>query len=350
MALLVNACRPTSPLFRDTLKQTEKATKNAIKEKQTPVLSGDSEEASPEPMVETRVALVITDDRAKGIHEAIALLGLGGFTSDRVLLKPNFNSADASPGSTHPITLRALVGELYEMGATSILVGDRSGMGNTRAVMNQIGVDRLAAELGFELVPFDELEDAQWTVIRSSDHYWSDGFAVPRLLLETPRIVQTCNLKTHQYGGHFTMALKNSVGLVAKTTKNQDHDYMRELHSSTHQRKMIADINTAYQPDLIVMDGVEAFVSGGPAKGRTVSPKVILAGTDPVAMDAVGVSILRLFGTTPEVNQGSVFDQEQIARAVELGLGVSSPQGIALLTTGDEGEEFAGQIRSILLA
>jgi uncharacterized protein (DUF362 family) len=96
------------------------------------------------------------------------------------------------------------------------------------------------------------------------------------------------------------------------------------------------------------MDGVEAFVDGGPAVGKKVSPSVVLAGTDPVAIDAVGVAILRLFGTTPQVSQGKVFEQEQIARAVELGLGVESPDRIVMVTGDAESEAYASQIRPFL--
>jgi len=91
---------------------------------------------------------------------------------------------------------------------------------------------------------------------------------------------------------------------------------MQELHSSTHQRRMIAEINAAYTPALIVMDGVEAFISGGPDVGERASPEVILAGTDRIAMDAVGVALLRYFGCQTEAGKGKIFEQEQIARAV----------------------------------
>jgi uncharacterized protein (DUF362 family) len=56
----------------------------------------------------------------------------------------------------------------------------------------------------------------------------------------------------------------------------------------------------------------------------------MLAGTDRVAMDAVGVAILRHFGTTSEVSAGDIFSQAQLARAAELGLGVRSPSDIQL--------------------
>jgi uncharacterized protein (DUF362 family) len=263
------------------------------------------------------------------------------------LLKPNFNSADAAPGSTHPDVLRTLVTELQDMGSRSITVGDRSGMGDTWRVMRQKGVFDLANELGFNTVIFDDLEESDWVLQQSGDFYWSNGFAVPGLLLDTESVVQTCNLKTHRYGGHFTLSLKNSVGFAAKRV-NGGPDYMSELHSSPHQRHMIAEINTAYQPSLIVMDGVEAFVEGGPANGKKVASEVVLAGTDRIAMDAVGVAILRLFGTTPQVSQGTIFEQEQIARAVELGLGVDAPEKIQIITSDADSEAYASRIQDVL--
>jgi uncharacterized protein (DUF362 family) len=144
------------------------------------------------------------------------------------------------------------------------------------------------------------------------------------------------------------MSLKNSVGLAAKWVPGDSYNYMNELHGSPHQRRMIAEVNAAYQPDLIVLDGVEAFVEGGPAQGKKVDAQVILAGTDRVAMDAIGVAILRYFGTTPAVSRGSIFQQEQIARAVELGLGVDGPEKIELVTDDPDSAAYAAQIREIL--
>src|SRR5262249_31758324 len=101
-------------------------------------------------------------------------------------------------------------------------------------------------------------------------------------------------------------------------------------------------------PDLVVLDGVEAFTTGGPDQGKLVNANVVLAGTDRVAVDAVGVALLRYFGTTPEVSQGAIFDQEQIARAVQLKIGVSSPSQIELVTGDKESADYAKQIRAIL--
>jgi uncharacterized protein (DUF362 family) len=197
-------------------------------------------------------------------------------------------------------------------------------------------------------VVLDELTANDWELIQQPESHWQQGFAVPRLLRNSAGIVQTCCLKTHRYGGHFTLSLKNSVGLAAKYVPGQPYNYMRELHSSPNQRRMIAEINAAYRPDLIVLDGVEAFVNGGPDQGKLLNAGVILAGTDRVAVDAVGVALLRHFGTTPEVSQGAIFDQEQIARAVQLKIGVAGPAQIELVTGDRDSAEYAKPIRALL--
>lgn len=296
----------------------------------------------------SQVALVRTGDRAQGVRRAIELLGVNPVRGNRVLFKPNFNSADPAPASTHPDIMRSILLALDDMGARSVTVGERSGMGDTRQVLQQRGVFNMAEELGFATVVFDEIAEEDWIVRRSGDFHWSDGFAVPRQLLDAECVVQTCNLKTHRYGGHFTLSLKNSVGFAAKKVSSGGFNYMTELHRSPYQRHMIAEINTVYSPALIVMDGVEAFLNGGPAQGKKAQTDVVLVGTDPIAMDAVGVAILRLFGTTAEVSKGKIFEQEQIQRAVELGLGAAGPEMIDLVTGDAESLAFAGQVQGML--
>jgi uncharacterized protein (DUF362 family) len=240
--------------------------------------------------------------------------------------------------------------ELQEMGAKAITVGDRSGMGSTQSNLEKLGVFRLAQELGFDVVNFDRLYEARdWVMIQPPDSHWKRGFPFPRCCLQADAIVQACCLKTHQFGGHFTMSLKNTVGMVGKSVPMTPTNFMEELHEAGHQRAKIAEINTAYTPALIVLDGVEAFTAGGPATGKLVTPEVVLAGTDRIAIDAVGVALLRYFGTTAAVAQGPIFGQEQIARAVELGLGVDSPYKIELVTADAESAAYAEQIRQVLL-
>jgi len=81
---------------------------------------------------------------------------------------------------------------------------------------------------------------------------------------------------------------------------------------------------------------------------HSARPGVVIAGRDRVAVDAVGVAVLRLMGTTPEVSAGEVFQQEQIRRAVELGIGVDSPEKIELVVPDAESQAFAESVASLL--
>jgi uncharacterized protein (DUF362 family) len=121
---------------------------------------------------------------------------------------------------------------------------------------------------------------------------------------------------------------------------------MKELHSSPHQRKMIAEINAAYKWDFVIMDGVISFVDGGPMEGTRKDSNVFVAGTDKIAIDAVGVALLRMLGTTQEVTKGPIFEQEQIARASELGIGISSFDEIEFLTDSNDSAEIVDQIQA----
>jgi uncharacterized protein (DUF362 family) len=299
----------------------------------------------------TKISLVRTGDRTEGTRKAIDLLKINPVKGKAVVLKPNFNTADPAPGSTHNDTLRALIIKLKEMGARKITLAERSGPGpTTHDNMERKGIFVMAKELGFEILDLQAMGREGWVLIKSKDSHWKDGFLFPKIYRGAEAIVTTPCLKTHQFGGHFTLSLKLSVGMVPPGLgpNTGEYPYMNELHSSKFQREMIAEINTAYQTDLIVLDGVDAFVAGGPHMGTRVKADVMLGGSDRVAIDAVGVAILRLLGTTPEVSQGKIFEQDQIKRAAELGVGIKSAKEIEVVTGDKESEEFAERVRGEL--
>jgi len=262
-----------------------------------------------------------------------------------VALKANYNSTDPFPASTHPDTLAALVRAIQAAGASTVTLAERSGMGDTRRVLEERGVLRLASDLGFHAVVLDESGRDGWTKVEEPGLHWEQGFWISREFMTAGCVVQTCCCKTHRFGGHFTLSLKNSVGLVARKVPGDAHDYMQELHTSPHQRKMIAEINRFYPVTLVVMDATTGFASGGPDRGRLVTPGVILAGTDRVAIDCAGIALLRSFGSTPEVMQGRIRDLEQIARAAELGVGTADPARIRLEPLDRTSEGIADEIR-----
>ncbi len=125
---------------------------------------------------------------------------------------------------------------------------------------------------------------------------------------------------------------------------------MRELHgaSKTHMRRMIAELHQAFKPQLIVMDGVDAFVDGGPSRGKLVPAGVIIAGTDRIAVDAVGLAVLKQLGSNNAIMSTRIFEQEQIQRAVELGIGITKPEQIKIVTGDKESRAYADILKGTL--
>jgi len=261
----------------------------------------------------------------------------------RVALKANYNSYDPFPASTHIDTLGALIDGFKDKGADLVLA-ERSGMGDTKKALVETGVLELAKKKEIEVVLLDDLKSIDWLKINPEASHWNRGFLFPKLFHDADFIVQTCCLKTHRFGGHFTMSLKNSVGMVSKFDPEDGYNYMSELHSSRYQRQMIAEINTAYEPEFIIMDGIKGFSTGGPDKGTLIEPSIMIASRDRVALDAAGVAVLRTYGTTPEVTGGRIFAQEQTARAAELGIGVASADGIEIISVNTEAEDICSKI------
>jgi len=293
----------------------------------------------------SKVTFAGTQDRNKGVAASIQALGINPVKNKDVLIKPNFNTADHVPGSTHNDTLAALIEVVWKMGAKTVRLGERS-YPLTREVIAQKGVLPLLEKLEVEVVDFDDLPAEDWVKVDAEGSHWQDGFRVARPILESDCLITTCCLKTHQFGGVFTMSLKNHVGVVPTT--RHGYDYMRELHSSPHQRKLIAEINAPFRPDLVVLDGIEAFVDGGPANGKRANGNVFLASTDRVAIDAVGVAVLKSLGSNTAIMDTKIFDQEQIARAADLGLGACSSSDIDLIAADDASREYRDRVAAIL--
>jgi len=283
----------------------------------------------------SRVALVRTDDRQNGVKASLKALGINPVKGKKVLIKPNFNTADPFPGSTHNDTLVALVKEIWERGAKSISLGERS-YPPSREVMEKKGILPIMDKLNVKVIDFDDLQDKDWVLFKPRESHWVNGFRIARPILDAECLVSTCCLKTHQFGGIFTLSLKLHVGVVP--TSRHGYEYMRELHSSPHQRKMIAEINEPFKPALVILDGIEAFVDGGPMTGKRAKGEIFLASTDRVAVDATGVAVLKLLGSNTSIMTPKIFEQEQISRAVNLGLGASSPSEIEVIAADEKSQ------------
>src|SRR4030042_3258314 len=127
----------------------------------------------------SRVALVKTGDRKNGVKTSLKVLNINPVKGKNVLIKPNFNTADITPGSTHNDTLVALVEEVWEMGAKSVSLGERS-YPPTREVMEKKGVLPILDKLNVKVIDFDHLEEKDWVLFKPKKSHWPNGFRIAR--------------------------------------------------------------------------------------------------------------------------------------------------------------------------
>lgn len=255
----------------------------------------------------------VEQDLLSSVRTSVELIGgLEKVVSagDRVMVKPNFNSSDPYPGSTDLDFLRTVVHLIKEAGA-KVTVGESAGgiWRPTRIVLDKLGAVRALAEMGVEVIAFDD-RPRDWVTVKIGGDYLHE-VTVPRSAYEADRIIYVPCMKTHVIA-RFTLSLKLAMGIIHPGQR-------RGLHVRNLEQK-VAEINLVWQPDLIIMDGRKAFVSGGPGKGELVEPGVIMASGDMVAID---VEALKILGSYEANNRllPNPCDSLQIATALRHGLG-----------------------------
>ena len=124
----------------------------------------------------SQVFLIGSSDREAAVRSLVKHAGLGGLSGKSVAVKANFNSADAFPASTHPDTLRALLTLLKEAGARAVTLVERSGMGDTRRVLETLGIFALCEQLGVRVVVLNEEPEERWAHFERDDTHCLRGF------------------------------------------------------------------------------------------------------------------------------------------------------------------------------
>lgn len=227
----------------------------------------------------------VGDNLRESVERAIALLGgLDRSISrgDKVLVKPNFNSPDPFPASTDLAFLRVVIELLQEAGA-KVTIGESSGgiWRPSRNVFRKTGADELARQLNVPLIAFEDRAD-EWVRVRVKGNYLK-AITMPRSAYEADKLVYLPCLKTHRLA-RYSCALKLAFGFVHPGERRGFHLNFRE--------EKLAEVSLCWQPDLILVDGRKAFVTGGPDTGEMVEPGLLFASGDLIAVDVEAVKIL----------------------------------------------------------
>ncbi|MBA7503169.1 hypothetical protein ES706_01777 [subsurface metagenome] len=280
------------------------------------------------------VGIARGDSIADSVRRAINLAGGLDFikSGESVLIKPNVNSDDPHPGTTNPEVVLEVVNMVREKGAKRIIVADRSNpWWDTLKAMKKVGIYEAAIQGGAEVIVFGKGDYVK--VNPENSYHWPNGFRIPKLVKQVDHIISLPVAKTHIIAD-FTMGIKNWVGLIPPSDRKYLHLKKKDYFAS-----MLSEIHLARKPSLLVMDATKVFVSGGPSHGDIARPGLVIASSDLVANDVTGLALLKTLGTIEEIHRKSVWDQPQIKRAVELGLGINSPSEIILKTYGIPEEE-----------
>ncbi len=213
---------------------------------------------------------------------------LGGIDSfvkpgQRVLIKPNLLKAGPPEKAitTHPEILRAVIRAVRKAGGEA-LVGDSPGFGELRRVCEKSGIMSVIEEEGARLA---ELDEAVRVKNRGQFHH----FEVARIAHEADRIINLPKLKTH---GMMTLtgAVKNLFGCIPGRRKVQWH--FNSGVNRTAFARMLVELSSIIHPVLTVMDAVIGMEGNGPGSGDPREIGLIIAGQDPVAVDAVSGAII----------------------------------------------------------
>lgn len=258
----------------------------------------------------------------EAILKAVNLIG--GFEKfiqkgEVVLIKPNFNTADPFPASTDFEFLKNVVELIYQREPKLVMVGESSTMSmNTRKIMEKLKV--------FELEKIDPparvyvFEEWKWIKKEIPKGKYLKTVSLTEILERADKIILLPCLKTHKYA-QYTGALKLGIGFIKPSERLKLHFF--------HLQEKIAELNTLFRADLIIMDARKCFINRGPAEGEVREPNLILASDDKVAIDLEGIKIIQSFkgNSLKGINPPEI---PQIKRAIELGVGLEDEKSYQL--------------------
>jgi uncharacterized protein (DUF362 family) len=209
-----------------------------------------------------------------------------------VLIKPNFVEPDVEGViNTHPIIIRAAREVFLRLGAKSVVIAE--GPGHERDTEGILEVLRLRDYVGPLEHSFVDLNtDEVSQVATRTQASKLKSLVLPKTVLGADFVVSMPKMKTHHWVG-VTLALKNMFGIVPGNCYGWPKNVLHWAGLS----KSILDINSTIRPDLSIVDGIVGMEGNGPIQGTPKASGVLVAGDDPVAVDA---TCARIMGLVPE--------------------------------------------------
>lgn len=227
--------------------------------------------------------------------------GIDSFVAatERIVLKPNLlrQARPEQAITTHPDLLTAVGKEVIAAGADPV-VADSPGSGyqyrpkTLSRIYQTCGLTASCSEAGIGL-NFDT---------RAREVFYPEGRLIKRFevitpVLESAGVINLCKLKTHVLTG-LTGAVKNSFGVIPGLYKPGYHAKLRDKERFAG---MLLDLSSFVAPRLSIMDAVLAMEGDGPGSGEPRQVGLILASTNPLALDVVAAEIMGIDHNTNQL-------------------------------------------------
>ncbi len=273
----------------------------------------------------TQVAIVKGTNPQDMTVEALEMIDAEGSLPKEkpVLIKPNYiNARHPSTGiTTDGRIIEGVVKFLKGHSLNEVLIGEGSGFADTIQAFKVAGINSIAEKWNIRLV---DLNKDEFIEVTPSNPSALKRVRIAKTALEST-IISVPKLKLHRMT-IVTLSLKNMMGAV--NPKGSMHGRLNEK---------IADLASILKPSVAVIDGIIAG-QGHETSGNPVEMNLVIAGTDPVAVDAVGAAVM---GITPE-------SVKHLQLAEEKGLGTRDLAQIKIV--GEPIEKVKKKFRSSLLS
>ncbi|MBN1380863.1 MAG: DUF362 domain-containing protein [Deltaproteobacteria bacterium] len=205
-----------------------------------------------------------------------------------VVIKPNAGhpaAADTSVNTT-PELVAALIREVRKAEPKEIIVAEAAAMGcDTMECLKVSGILKAAKDAGADrIVDIKSDEDLINVPIRDARSA-INKMRLPRFLIEAEHIINLPIFKSH-CSMVFTCALKNMKGVVQDKVHYQMHQ--------TNLAEAMMDLWSIIKADLNIADLIRPAEGFGPHNTLPVNLGCLIAGKDPVALDATACRIVGL--------------------------------------------------------
>jgi uncharacterized protein (DUF362 family)/NAD-dependent dihydropyrimidine dehydrogenase PreA subunit len=209
---------------------------------------------------------------------------------DRVLLKVNLLSASTPDKAvdTHPLLVRKTAEAVLRVGATPVIGDSPAGQFTKRRlqkIYEKAGLLAVSRDLGVELN-----YDTRTTTVPVPNGTQLTTTPLCNFILDADAIIALPKIKTHSFM-IMTLATKIMFGAIPGLTKPKYHAlYLRKASFAN----MLLDVLSVATPALFIMDGIIGMQGDGPSAGEPVHLGVLMASTDPIAMDLAVCHMLHL--------------------------------------------------------